>query len=259
MLRLWRDLYRVVLHPQRVTVFRVRKARFSKVDPTEIDMEVDAHSVPVWRNAVDQLRHAVSGIPAGKADVEVVLSNHFARYAVIPWSDALSTPDESEVMVRIRFEELYGTLPEGWEVRLSEAGYGEPGIACAIDSDLMQELDSIFNRGGLRLISVQPFLMAAFNHIRAGMSEKDVLLLLNEPGRLGMVRINKQQWNSVRVVQVGNLQEELPGLLRREDLVNGIDWAGQYCKVSLDDLRNPQWLESKPEFLEQQAVMAGVQ
>lgn len=259
MLRLWRDLYRVILHPQQVTLSRVRKAHSSKAEPIEVVLDVESHPMPAWEGAVDQLRGIVSGLRQDKADVEIVLSNHFARYAVIPWSNELTNPSETEAMVRIRFEEVYGNLADDWEISFSEAGYGEPGIACAIDRGLLHELKGLFNNRLLRLISVQPFLMAAFNQIHAKAGDGDFLMLLNEPGRLGLARISKRQWAGVRLVQSGNLPEELPGLLHREMLVSGMDLTGKYYLVNLDELRNSQGSASKPKLVEQQIVMGAVQ
>lgn len=235
MLRLWRDLYRVVLHPNFVTVRRVQKARFSKSKEVEESCVVESYPLPVWKSAIDHLRGILSSMAAYPVDVEIVLSNHFSRYEVIPWSANL-TANETKSMVRIRFEEVYGRLSDEWEIRFSEARYGEPGMACAVDRAMLHELYSIFGGTSLRLISVQPFLMAAFNSFDFKTMDDDFLLLLKEPGRVGMARICKRKWASIRLAQSEGAPDDLDDLMRREILVSGIEGTSNHYVVDLSDI-----------------------
>ena len=43
----------------------------------------------------------------------MVLSNHFVRYALLPWSDALATPAEEEAYLRHHFAKIHGERREG--------------------------------------------------------------------------------------------------------------------------------------------------
>ena len=99
--------------------------------------------------------------------VTVVLSNHFVRYAVLPWSDGLSTQAEEEAYLRHHFGKIHGERAKAWTLRASEDRRGVPRLASAIDSALLEELKSAFPKAGkARLASVQPELMEAINRWR---------------------------------------------------------------------------------------------
>lgn len=227
MLRLWRDLYRIVLHPDQISLVRVRKGRFSKAEAVSAVAEIPVSTLPIWRGVLDHLEEFIAGIRSAKADVEIVLSNHFVRYAVVPWSSEVTGDAETQAMTRICFEEVYGDRVAEWELCLGDAGYGETRLASAMDRELMQGLSEVIGRTSLRVVSIQPYLMTAFNHCRKLMQDDNYLFMLDEPGRLCLVQVRDRQWSQIRTTPVGNLRKELPGLLNREILLNGLDTSAK--------------------------------
>lgn len=234
MLRLWRDLYRIVLHPERISLVRVRRARSSKAREVSAALEIPAGKSPTWQAALDHLDELIAGIRSNKADVEVVLSNHYVRYAVVPWSSEVTDAAETGAMTGICFEQVYGDLVAEWEIRLSHARYGESRLASAIDRELLRALSEVFERTSLRLVSVQPCLMTAFNHCREKIPDEDYLFMLDEPGRLCLLQVNNRQCSQIRVSPVVNLADELPGILNREVMLNGLDMAIKKYRYTLE-------------------------
>ncbi len=56
-----------------------------------------------------------------RMNVTVVLSNHFVRYAVVPFDSAVSGASEEELaLARFHFTKIHGERAKGWEVRMSE-------------------------------------------------------------------------------------------------------------------------------------------
>ena len=107
------------------------------------------------RLAPDGLEDVEKSVPKGKLDVTVVLSNHFARYTVVP-PQVDATAEEELALARFHFAKIHGERARGWEVRISRAGDG-PRLACAIDASLLERLKACFPKGGkARLASVQP-------------------------------------------------------------------------------------------------------
>lgn len=238
MLRLWRDLYRIVLHPERVSLVRVQQGRFSKAEAVSTTATIRTATLPAWRGALEHLEETIAGIASAKADVEIVLSNHFVRYAVIPWSSEVTGGTEVQALTRISFEEVYGDLAADWELRLSDAGYGKSRLACAVDHELIQAVTDAVEKTSLRLVSIQPFLMAAFNHCQKLIPDDEYLLMLDEPGKLCLARVRDRQWSQIRLHSVGNLVDELPGLLNREVLLNGSDKPAKEYLFSLEHIQD---------------------
>ncbi len=233
MLPLWRDLYRIVLHPSQVSLVRVRKGRFSKAEAMPVVLEVETGSSPSWREPLSHLETLVAGIASNKADVEIVLSNHFVRYAVIPWSNDVTGIAETLIMTRIHFEEVYGDLAADWELRLSKNGYGEARLASAVDRELLDGLSGLFDGTSLRLASVQPCLMTAFNLCLNKIVDEDCLFILEEPGKVCLAQMRNHQWSQIRVSPVENLEHELGALLNRETLLNGLNASVKKYRFAL--------------------------
>ena len=229
---LWRDQLRIVLHPDKVVIVRMEKGWRPRVVEKTMLACTPPDAGAAWQGAVDALIQALAqtmkkdpprmGI-VGTA--VVVLSNHFVRYTLAPWSDQLAgAEEEQQMLARIRFEQTYGNVAKTWDIRMSDDDYGAPRLASAVDPDLLEALRTAFAATSLRLVSIQPWLMAAYNQWREQMREPDCLLLLSEPGRLCVGQIKNRQWSQVRIAPIGdNLLEELPAFLEREALVSDLD------------------------------------
>lgn len=161
---------------------------------------------PVGGDALAELRRI-----AGKAQVKVVLSSHFVRYTVLPWSAALASEDEWRALAQHSFVSTYGTAATAWEVRVSRSSKGSTRVATAIDGELLQVLRDIPG-----IVSIQPYLMAAFNARRAHL-RGPAWFVLQEPGRLTLSRLDSAGWQAIRCRQAhGEWRAALADLLDRE-------------------------------------------
>ena len=144
--------------------------------------------------------------------VTVVLSNHFVRYALVPWSDALSGAAEEDAYVRHHFAKIHGDRARSWLFRASEGPRGAPRLASAIDRDLLDEIKACFPaKCKARLASVQPALMAAFNALRGRIPAAGAWLVLTDAERACVALHARGRWLAVQSAR-GSWQE----LLERE-------------------------------------------
>lgn len=177
-----------------------------------------------WRGALEELKGQVAAL-RGRVDVTVVLSNHFVRYAVLPEQDGTATPEEELALARFQFAKIHGERVKGWEVRVCEQ------LACAVDAALLSEMRGIFSRHkGARLVSVQPYLMAAYNRSRRRIPREGAWLLLAEAERTCLARLAPRGWASVHNGRETDAEEllerersrasgeRLPSLVLREQL-----------------------------------------
>ena len=93
-----------------------------------------------------------------------------------------------------------------------------PRLAGAIDTALLEALRACFPTGDkARLISVQPYLMAAFNCWRARVEQTGAWLLLAEPERACIALYGKGHWQTVLNTRGSSVtQEDWAALLDRE-------------------------------------------
>lgn len=157
-----------------------------------------------------------------KTAATLVLSNHFSRYMLVPWSEALSGDQERMAYAEHCFRELYGDAASQWEVRLSPDRDGAAQLSSAVDRRLLAAVREIFARKGMVVASIQPHLMAAYNHAYPLLQRCNAWLGIVEPGVLFLGLLNKGQWKRVRSIRIGDdWQAELPKLLERESCFAG--------------------------------------
>ena len=168
MSRLFPERLLVRLSPAEVQVGAARQA----CDP--------AFGAEPWHGALEALK----GIAWPRSRVTVVLSNHFVRYALVPWSDAIANAAEEQAYLRHHFAKIHGERAKGWQLRASEAPKGAPRLASAVDSALVDAIRAAFPKSGkAKLVSVQPALMYVFNRARHAVPTAGAWLVVAEAER----------------------------------------------------------------------------
>ncbi len=223
---LWRDQIRIAIAPQQVTLLRLARGWTPRIaEKRVIACDAGAPGEPLWRNALDTLASVLPEFARNKSEIIVIISNHFVRYGLIPYSDQLSSKQEDAALVRHHFTHIYGNAADQWALRLSDDGRSVIRVASAIDQGLLDTLNTVFQPGKLNLSSVQPYLMAAYNQWRHRFADAALFALI-EQGRLCLATFQQHQWHSIRTVKISDdWYGELASLLNREKLLSGIDAA----------------------------------
>jgi hypothetical protein len=175
-----------------------------------------------WRVAVDALPALLKAQKTREASV--VLADQFARYALLPWNEAVKTGEQWLALARHRFSALHGAAAAEWEVKVTQTSPTGPRLACAVDRELLQKLSSQIAAAGVHLVSVQPFLVAAFNRIRKTVGSGSCWIVVEEPGRLTLALIQRGAWVAIRSRRSdGRWRHQLPEILERESAFLGLD------------------------------------
>lgn len=223
-----RDELRVVLSRDQVQLLHVAckfslQGKSCRVLDKKILPCVEDADTP-WGNAVKTLESALAALPKKPVAAEVILSNHFMHYAMVPWSESLSSEAEELAYAKHCFSQLYGAAAGSWELRMSQDFAGAPEFASALDGQLLQALRAIFATAKVKLSSVQPYLMTAYNNCHASLANQDAWFVLHEQGSLCLGLIQQGHWSSVRTIKVGgDWLERLPEILDREVCLSELD------------------------------------
>ena len=90
-------------------------------------------------------------------------------------------------------------------------------VASAIDQGLIDGIVNIFSETGIKLISLQPYLMAAFNYVCKTIDAKPILFVLVEHGRLCIALLKDGDWQSLSSTKLSSdWAGELPNVIERE-------------------------------------------
>lgn len=198
MSRLWRERVRIALSPHEVTMLRLAPAWRGPRITDRRCLPCAGEGPAAWDAPLAALRELLAPARAARALATVVLSNHFLRYLVLPWSAELVTPEEELAYARARFAQVHGERARGWSIRSSAAPAGQERLAAAADLGLLEALGRCLGASGLALQSCQPALMAQFNATRERVGE-GAWLVGAERGRLLVARIREGRWRSVRL------------------------------------------------------------
>ncbi|AWM93065.1 hypothetical protein DJ564_20880 [Pseudomonas sp. 31-12] len=170
-----------------------------------------------WAVALETLDRLLGEHAPAGAELSVVVSGHFSRFCLVPWSEQITSPDELLGYAQLCFEDLYGVPTQPWNMVLSAEPAGYDRIATALPQDLLARLRSLVSGRGLRLRSVQPYLMAAFNHFDKSLDGGDFLFVVAEPVRSVLLLAREGRWTSVRSVGSSDSDAALTALIGREN------------------------------------------
>jgi hypothetical protein len=149
-----------------------------------------------WQGAIAALR----GVPwKERCRVTAVLSNHFVRYALVPWNRSLADPAEEHAFVRHHFAKIHGERAKSWALRWSAERADAPRLASAIDGGLVAALQECFPaKSPARLVSIQPYLMAAANRAQRAVPASGAWLVFAERERACVALHAGGRWRSVQ-------------------------------------------------------------
>ena len=180
----WRDRVIVGLAPLRLRLWRDPAPwPHRTAAPASIPCSVDANREP-WQSVLAALTQALEKPEWQNAPLQVVLSDQFVRYQILPWEKGLSHDAERLAYARFHFNRVYGEAADGWEIATSDEPPGCGAVACAIDRTLLQALRDLCAARRTRLHSVQPRFVALYNAVRRRLNGAETGLAAFEPGRL---------------------------------------------------------------------------
>jgi hypothetical protein len=202
---LFRDRYCAALSPDQVVLVRRRRG-YRTPEDLRRGLVVDPGDPEApWMPATAALQEMLGAAADRTGDLVLVLSNHFVRYLIVPWEESIGSPREYERYAHVAFESVYGDAARNWVVRLSPEKARAPRLASAIDGDLDAALRRL-GGGKLRLVSAQPYLMAAYNRLGSRFRGGDFFFLLAEPGRACALAATTGRWQTLRNQAVPNME-----------------------------------------------------
>ena len=184
-----------------------------------------------WQLAINKLESLLESMQVKrKTQLQVILSSDFVRYLILPCQPiAMSTAEKSAYAIA-SYRDVYGAVVDGWHIKLHDAAPNHSTITAAVDEKLLATLKQISLKHQLKLNSVQPYLMSAFNTFNHQLSNINGYLVVLESGRLLLISLRQGQCQNLRTITVNDdWQTELKHLLMRESLLG--DTSGREVLV----------------------------
>lgn len=228
------DELRVFVQPRRIVILRLTrtiKTGLKQIVVHKQVIEIPQKIEPVgpnadqtqslYQNLIQCLRLVLSHKKWQGAVPTVIVSNHFVRYAVIPWNIELAVESERQAYMQHCFSLAYGDVVKTWDLRMSEPVFGQPAIASGIHLGLLQALQSVFAEFDMKLTAVHPHLMLAINQTVTQVNkQKRALtfwLVAIQNGRVCLTLLENGGWRSVKNVAIeADVSEQVAALIQRE-------------------------------------------
>ena len=235
MSRLWPDRLSLAIAPDRIVLVRARGGLRPQAVAKTIVPVPQTNAEGGWNPALQTLSQVLLADRQWQdAQVSAVLSNEFARYQLIPWSDEITSTEERDAYVRQSFAQVYGDGVADWVYVVSAAARGAPWFAAAVERALVEQLEQAVGQAQSKLVSVMPHVMPAFNSARRAIKERDLWFVQVEKQQLLLALILDGRWQTIsrRHVSDAHWQTELPLLLEREWRLKGLDQVPRTVAIS---------------------------
>ena len=198
----WRDEVGIYLAQRRVCAVRLDRGMRPRVTQ-EMDRSEPA-AAPGWEGALALLDREMADGRWSRAQVRFVVSDQWVRYAVIPWSDALTSTAERLAHARELLAGVFGDAMNDWTVAVAAGPPGSSKLASAMPTALLTALRESALRQGQALASVQPQLIAAHNACRHRLPARDAAWFVSvEAGSLAALRMSGDGVDRVHAVRTG--------------------------------------------------------
>lgn len=217
----WADELYISLSPMHVGAARVRRSpslagvKQKMVAQQSIARNVDDGGLD-WGWALHEMDTLLHQYSDDRPNVIVVLSNHFIHYALVPWNGLVSSDEEHLAYARHLFQTTYGLSSETWQLRLDQSDAGAAQLASAVPEKLLMACSEMVKRHNMKLVSVQPYLMSAFNRFKSQIQRTDAWFALVEPGTICLAHIHEGQWMRVRSARLDEGWEAFTRFMARE-------------------------------------------
>ena len=227
---LFKDELWVFIHPQRMVFLRITRAlnnglKQQIVHKQVIDLPQNiADRGPEsqdWKILAKYLKQALNNTKWQGTMPTVIVSNHFARYAVIPWNTELAIETERQAYMQHCFNLVYGEPAKAWDLRMSEPDFGKPAIASAIHLSLLNALHDVFTEADMTLSAIYPQLMLAINQTLSEVKkQKKALsywLVAIQSERVCLTLLIDGGWRLVKNVAIeADVSAQVTALIQRE-------------------------------------------
>jgi hypothetical protein len=178
--------------------------------------------VVIWQPAINQLDILINTMKVKpKSKLDITLASEFVRYLALPPQPLYMNTAEKIAYATAAYREIYGSVVDEWEVRLQDTPMHDTTIVAAIDKRLLEALNQVALKYQLKLITVKPYLMSAFNNFTKQIGRSSGYLVIVEFKRLLLINLQQGKCVNVRMFNLGSdWQAELKSLMIRESVLS---------------------------------------
>jgi hypothetical protein len=215
-----------VLCPNEVAVYRPVRGKTSVIATEDAAAVFAVRSTaerPAWEGAIEELAAWLVRSASSSMRLHVILSNRFVRFACVPWSEAIASESELQIVAELVMDSCYGDM-NGWTVSLDNGGWGKARLACAVENALLARLREAVEVMRMDCQCIEPYFVTCWNRWCGELPVDNALLAVAEPrGPTVVASLRGGMWHSVRATSGEQEAMSLRRLLDKEMLLQGFE------------------------------------
>lgn len=197
---LWRDEVAIFVAPRKIALARRTRGVTPRMSSaTEVAVAgqfgdfapmlarlADVLTEPTWQDAA----------------ARVIVADPWARYGIVPWPNLRLDNEGRLSHARYVLAENYGEAVSDWNICLADTPPGQSYVACAMPAPLKSALEETLSGARLKLVSLQPQLIVAFNAWRPQLPADDAWFVSLDEGSLAAVHLSHGAWDRVHMARL---------------------------------------------------------
>ena len=226
---LWRDEIAIYLAPRKIALARRDKGMKPQV-VAATEVAVPGGHFGDIRPAFARLAEVLAEPTWQDAAARVVVADPWARYGIVPWPETRLDAAARLTHARYVLADTFGEGVADWSVTLADTPPGHAYVACAMPATFRASLEETLLPARLRLASLQPQLVVAFNAWRHRLPPDDVWFVSLDDGSLSAVHLRNGAWDRVHMARLSSdWHVELERLQAFGRLTRAAGGVGRMC------------------------------
>lgn len=221
---MWPNQLQLALTAKGVSVIALTSAIEKKALKQSYVAIVQNENVADWQSVSNSLESIISSLQEkSNTNLSIVLSSDFVRIQLLPAQKISMNSAEKLAYAAANYKDIYGAEMDNWIIKFHETGFNQASIVAAIDNSLLQKLQKISQQHQIKLVSVRPFLMEAYNSCKTQLSKFSGYFVVIEDSKLVLLNMQQGQVKNLQVSAIGNdWQQDFKQLLQRQSILNSV-------------------------------------
>jgi hypothetical protein len=198
---LWRNEIAIYLAPRKIALARRERGLKPRVGAAT-EIAVPGGSIGDVRPAFAKLAETLAEPTWQDAAARVVIADPWARYGIVNWPSTRLDADGRLTHARYVLADTFGEGLADWSVTLADTPPGRAYVACAMPGQLRTTLEDTLAAARLKLVSLQPQLIVAFNAWRHRLPADDAWFVSLDEGSLSAVHLTNGAWDRVHMARL---------------------------------------------------------
>ena len=198
---LWRDEIAIYVAPRKIALAKRARGLEPRVGAAT-EVAVPGGHFGDIRPAFARLAEVLAEPTWQDADARVVIADPWARFGIVPWPTARLDAVGRLTHARYVLTDSFGEGVADWSVTLADTPPGHAYVACGMPAMLRSSLEETLLPARLKLVSLQPQLIVAFNAWRHRLPADDAWFVSLDDGSLSAVHLTNGAWDRVHMARL---------------------------------------------------------